>query len=171
MAEGTVAPSELPDKRAVIAALRAALDHSLRAMSSAARDAAAAATHEESRAEGDKDTRATEQSYIARGQAMRAEAIGEELGRLDAATFGDLAEGAPVRVGALVAVRSAAGDTRAFLVAPFGAGTQVRVAERDVTVVSPSAPVGSALLGKAAGDEVELPGRGGAQVWIVERVL
>lgn len=170
MARGSGAASELPDKRAVIDALRDALEHSLRAMSSAARDAAAAATHEESRAEGDKDTRATEQSYIARGQAMRAEAIGEELGRLDAATFADLAPGSPVRVGALVAVQSSGSGTRVFFVAPFGAGTHVRVAADDVTVVSPSAPVGSALLGKEEGDEVELPGRGGVRTWTIARV-
>src|SRR5690606_17653583 len=70
-------PMALPDKQAVRDALRAALAKALEAMAEAARQTREGAVHEESRAEGDKDMRSTEQSYLARGQAMRAEALAE----------------------------------------------------------------------------------------------
>lgn len=139
-------------------------------MASAARETAAGATHEESRAEGDKDTRATEQSYIARGQAMRVEALAEELARLDTAPLEALPRGAAIRAGALVALEGEGGEVRAHLVVAFGAGTELEVDGRRITVVSPSAPAGRALLGKCEGDEVELPGRGGPRTWTIARV-
>ena len=60
------------DKQQLLAALVAQLDGQVDGMSRRAREAAASATHEESRPENDKDTRAIEESYLARGQAKRA---------------------------------------------------------------------------------------------------
>jgi len=59
----------LPNKKSVRDALRASIAKALESMSEAARQTREGATHEESRAEGDKDMRSTEQSYLARGQA------------------------------------------------------------------------------------------------------
>ena len=62
----------LPDKMRVRAHLIAALERALAAMTHSAEQTRSGVVHEDSRAEGDKDMRSTEQSYIARGQAMRA---------------------------------------------------------------------------------------------------
>ena len=76
----------LPDKTAVREALEAALERALETMVNAARTTREGAIHEDSRAEGDKDMRSTEQSYLARGQAMRVEELAEQLQRLRTAT-------------------------------------------------------------------------------------
>src|SRR3954469_18602595 len=94
----------LPDKTAVRHALEAALERALETMANAARTTREGAIHEDSRAEGDKDMRSTEQSYLARGQAMRVEDIAEQLQRLRATTFAAFDTGAAVAIGALVLV-------------------------------------------------------------------
>jgi hypothetical protein len=47
------------------------LEGTLAGLERAHADARAGATHEEAKPENDKDTRALEQSYLARGQAIR----------------------------------------------------------------------------------------------------
>ena len=159
----------LPSKAAVKAALRAVLAEALRVMAAAAEDARKGATHEESRAEGDKDMRSTEQSYLARGQAMRAEEIGEHLARLDALELGAVGPQSSIAAGALVRV-IVDDEPRVFFVVPWGGGTELTVDGTKVTVVTPSSPVGAALLGKRAGDGFELRMRGAMREWEIVAV-
>lgn len=160
---------QLPDKRAVREALRRALEGALEAMAAAAAETRAGAVHEESRAEGDKDMRSTEQSYLARGQAMRAEALAEELARLERLEARAYGEGDPIGPDALVLV-CVDDEPRAFYLVPFGGGTELDVGGARVTVVTPSSPVGAALLGRRAGDDFELAARGALREWVVEAV-
>ncbi|HWZ89090.1 MAG TPA: hypothetical protein VNW92_09580, partial [Polyangiaceae bacterium] len=60
-----------PDKARILSLLRARVAADLATMSAAQRAVVVGATHEENRPENDKDTRALEQSYLARGQAQR----------------------------------------------------------------------------------------------------
>lgn len=160
----------LPPKAAVRAALEAALEASFAAMVAAAAQTREGAVHEESRAEGDKDMRSTEQSYLARGQAMRAEELGEELERLR--RLEPRAYGPDDAIGpdALVLVSVDDEETRAFYVVPYGGGTALDVQGARVTVVTPSSPVGRALVGRREGDDFELVTRGQRREWVVERV-
>lgn len=159
----------LPDKRAVREALRASMQSALEAIAASAADAREGAVHEESRAEGDKDMRSTEQSYLARGQAMRAEELAEEIARFASmeprAYGGDDAIGP----GALVAV-TVDDEERVFYLVPCGGGTELDVGGVRVTVVTPSSPVGNALVGRRAGDDFELSARGKVREWIVEAI-
>lgn len=85
----------------------------------------------------------------AEGMARRIEA---EVARLDRerVALGELGPGGPeVGAGSLVTL----GDGRRVLVAPGGAGQLID----GVRVVSPTSPLGCALRGLEAGDEVELP--------------
>ena len=111
------------------------------------------ATHEEAKPENDKDTRALEQSYLARGEAARVEEMREGLAAAKAMVVRAFALGEPVAVGALVATEQH-GATTVLLLAPSGGGT--RLATGAVQVVTPQSPLGRALLGKRAGDEFEL---------------
>jgi len=113
----------------------------------------AGATHAEAKPENDKDTRALEQQYLARGQAMRAEAVREGLAAVKIMTVEDFASGHPVGVGALVTVEEV-GKTQRYLIAMHGGG--VRLAEGAVLVVTPKSPLGEVLVGKQAGDVCEL---------------
>ncbi len=113
-----------------------------------------AATHEEAKPENDKDTRALEQSYLARGQAKRIEELRAGVAALEGMRLVDPGEGAVAALGALVELSSESGDTMTVFVAPCGGGS--KLAGGTVQVVTPHSPLGRALLGKRRGDECEV---------------
>lgn len=159
----------LPDKHEVARVLLEALKASVEAMARSAEDDRRGATHAENRQEGLKDMRATEQSYIARGKAMRAEELADELGRFEHMSLPTLGEDDAIRAGALVHLTVDDEDRVVFLV-PLAAGTTVEVGGVRVTVVTPSSPIGRALLGKQAGDDFELRVGGRVREHVVEQV-
>lgn len=159
----------LPDKVAVRAALLASLRASLEAMAHAAAQTREGAVHEEARAEGDKDMRATEQSYLARGQAMRAEELAEQVHRLEATPLPRFGEGDAIAPGALV--RALVEDEpRVLFVVEQGGGTELEVAGTRVTVITPGSPVGRALVGRRVGEDLELRTRGAVREWVVDAI-
>jgi len=115
------------------------------------------ATHEEARPENDKDTRALEQSYLARGQAQRVEQLRSELAAVLALKPRNFPDGAPIALGAVVVAEEDAA-LRTLFIAPARGGSELPGA---VQVVTPTSPLGRALIGKSAGDlcEVRLPQR------------
>ncbi len=125
------------------------------------------ATHEEAKPENDKDTRALEQSYLARGQARRASELRGAVADVGAMALRDFGDGAPAAIGAIV-VASEDDEERAYFLAPHGGGT--RLAGGSVQVVTPEAPLGRALLGKHAGDECEIRLAGKTRTLVIERV-
>jgi transcription elongation GreA/GreB family factor len=148
------------DKTALVTAVRDALATDLASMRKAVGDTRAAATHEEAKPENDKDTRALELSYLARGQAARVvelQQAEEKVGRMVVRSFD--ADGARIALTALVAVEID-GARQLYFVAPYGGGLRVRIAtgagDADVLVVTPESPVGKQLLGKIVGDEFVL---------------
>lgn len=126
------------------------------------------ATHEEAKPENDKDTRALEQSYLARGQAKRIEELRAGIAALEGMRSGAFPEGAGVALGAVVELSEEAGDTVVFI-APCGGGS--RLASGTVQVVTPPSPLGRGLLGKHAGDDCEVAIGGKTRSLTVVRVL
>jgi transcription elongation GreA/GreB family factor len=112
-----------------------------------------AATHEEAKPENDKDTRALEQSYLARGQAKRIDELRAGIAALEGVRASAYPEGAAIALGAVVELSDDTGDRTVF-VAPCGGGS--RLASGAVQVVTPRSPLGRALLGKRQGDECEV---------------
>ena len=147
----------------LLAALEAALDAAARAHGAAIEGA----THAESRAENDKDTRALEQSYVARGQARRVEELRAAVAAVQAMAPRAFGAGDPIAAGALV-VAGEDGDERRFFVAPDGGGTLL--AGGAVQVVTPRSPLGRALCGKRAGDDVEVAIAGRTRALEIVRV-
>ena len=146
-------------------ALRTQIASELEAVERVAAAARAEATGEETKQEGKYDTRATEASYLARGQAWRI----ADLRRLKAwfdRQDPDEARPNRVAVGSLVRV---AGHREGWLfVAPTG-GPQAMVAGEPVRVISPEGPLGHALLSLEPGDafEIETP-QGTVEYEVVE---
>lgn len=159
----------LPDKRAVRDALLASMHAALSAIAHSAKDAADGATHEENRSEGDKDMRATEQSYIARGQAMRAEELAEQVHRLESLEPRAFVEDDAIAPGALVRVL-VEGAPRVFFVVPWGGGTEVEVGATTVLVITPASPVGRALVGRKVGEDFELAVKGALREWEIDAI-
>jgi transcription elongation GreA/GreB family factor len=125
----------------------------LDALTFAQRETQAGATHAEAKSEGDKDTRAIEQEYLARGQAKRVEELRASLAALSLVDPRPLKPADAVASGALVTVEEN-GEQRRFFMAPEGGGT--RLAGGRVQVVTPKSPLGEALLGARAGDDCQV---------------
>jgi transcription elongation GreA/GreB family factor len=138
--------------------LRLLLEHvgaDLQVMSAAQRAVVDGATHEENKPENDKDTRALEQSYLARGQAQRVVELQGQLNQLKALELRDFSKGTAVALGALVALEDDR-ETVYYFLAPAGGGVRLTVAGREVRVVTPQSPIGQALIGKRQGDDLDL---------------
>ncbi|MBL8913617.1 MAG: GreA/GreB family elongation factor [Archangium sp.] len=138
-------------KKALKSELTAILEKTLEGLEAAHADTREAATHPEAKPENDKDTRALEQSYLARGQAMRIEALKAGLSAVGAMS---LAATTTAKAGALIEVEDEDAQTVRYYLAPEGGGT--KLAKNSVQVVTPVSPLGAALMGKREGDEVEL---------------
>ncbi|MCB9629154.1 MAG: GreA/GreB family elongation factor [Sandaracinaceae bacterium] len=164
--------AQLPDKQAVIAALRAELEGRIARAAARAEQARADATHEEARAENDKDTRGLETSYLARGQAQRAEELVEALHRVRLLAPRSYGEDDPIGLGALVCAELEDGEARTFFLLDVAGGTEVTLdpSAPPVWVVSPSSPVGRALVGRLVGDEVTIARAGAPRTYDIVAV-
>ena len=146
-----------PDKHSLVTGLRARIEEDLETVERRQADTAAGATHEENRAEHAKDTRATEDSYLARGLAERVAELRRALEALGSAPIRDFADDEAIAVGALVTVAAESEDGDAqeehWLLVPGAAGIEIQLDDRTVRAVTPVSPLGQALLGLEVGDE------------------
>lgn len=151
----------------ILAELRAALALQIGA-AQLARDEA---TSEESRAENQYDTHSLEAGYLAEGQARQAAEIEDSITVISALPLPDFAPGAPIALGALAEIHDARGGAAWYFLCPRAGGLELPFAERTVLVVTPQSPLGRQLLGRKAGDAVQLPGRAPAVVSRIVTVL
>lgn len=154
------------DKHELLRELKAQLSAELERGRRRALDAAEGATHEENRAEGDKDMRATEASYVARGQAQRVQELDAALTRLNAMPILEFAADARIQCSAVVLLEHAGRRTRYFLVSAAG-GHKLLCTGAEIQTLTTQSPLGSALLGLSVGDEAELEGAGAPRVYRV----
>ena len=157
----------LPDKQRVHQALLDKLAQDLTAAAVTAEATRKDATHAEAKPENDKDTRALEQSYLARGQAMRAEQLAEEREVLRFMPLPQLSADAAAQSGALVELEDEDGATRLLFMAPHAGGTELSVEGMSVLVVTPISPLGAAILGRTIGDDVTLSVRGKRRNYVI----
>ena len=156
------------DKSRLRASLVAHVRNELEAITESHRGTTRGATHEESRPENDKDTRALESTYLARGLAMRAEQLGEDLALLERFQVRAFTEDDPLALAALARVEDDDAE-RVYFLAPAGAGTKLSVDALEITVLTPSSPLGRVLLGKRLDDDVEFRSpQGRRQLCVVE---
>jgi transcription elongation GreA/GreB family factor len=144
------------DKPQLKQSIIAALENNLAIAQAATRTAIEAATDEETVPEHKYDTLALEASYLAHGQAMRVQQCEEELSMLRAMVVQDTGAEAVVRLGSLVTAVDEEDAEHYFFLAPCAGGLQVQQDGQLVRLITPQAPIGRALQGKLAGDEVEL---------------
>jgi transcription elongation GreA/GreB family factor len=158
-----------PDKRRVLDSVIVRMQELAAQMAQHAESTREGATHAEAKPENDKDTRALEQSYLARGQAMRAEEIVEQVQVLRFLTLPTFGERNPIAAGALVEIESE-DQVRCVFMLPHGGGVEVSVDGLDIQVVTPVSPLGKALLGRSVGDDFELRLRAQKREYVIARV-
>jgi hypothetical protein len=114
------------------------------------------ATSEENKAENQYDTRGLEASYLAAGQAERAEELAEALRIFKLVDFSDFPINSPIRVGALVEA-DFEGERAYYLLAPSGGGMTCDYDGCEITVLANPAPLFRKLSGLKAGAKVTQP--------------
>lgn len=152
------------DKRAVLQALVERLSGEVARAKAHALDAAEGATHEDNRAEGDKDMRSTEASYIARGHAQRTAQLEHALSRLSHLEVVDFEPTDEIKGTALVELEHNKRRSIYFLL-PVAGGEQITVEGVAIQSLTLSSPLGSALLGQGVGDEVEIESPQGVRLY------
>jgi transcription elongation GreA/GreB family factor len=143
------------DKTEILRLLRESVSADLTTMSAAQRAVVDGATHEENRPENDKDTRALEQSYLARGQAQRVVELQDALNKLKALELREFLPGSAIGLSALVTVDDGR-ELVHYFIAPAGGGMRVSSGGVEVRIVTPQAPIAQALLGKYQGDDLDV---------------
>jgi transcription elongation GreA/GreB family factor len=111
------------------------------------------ATHEEAKPENDKDTRALEQSYLARGQAQRLVELKEAIAAVQLIPIGIQDRDSRCALGSVVQVEDE-GHTQSYWIASAGGGT--RLAQGSIQVLTPQSPLGRALVGSSLDDDCEV---------------
>ena len=160
---------QLMDKRRLVETIQTHLAEELATLVQAAKAAHEAATHEESRAEDAHDTRGIEASYLAGAQAQRAAELKSLILMWKFLPLRDFGPDDVACPAALVELEH--GKTRAFyFIAPQGGGLVTRIDGQPVQVITPNSPMGEAILGKKAGDTVEIETRSSTRTYRVVSV-
>lgn len=121
----------------------------------AARRAHEAATHDECQPDNKYDTTALEASYIAQGQANRAQEIKLALDAYRNLTLLDFDDETPIRLTALITLEDEAGNQRRLFLGPHAGGMKISAPEGEIVVITPSSPLGRNLIGRQLDDELQ----------------
>ncbi|MBQ4832294.1 GreA/GreB family elongation factor [Pseudoalteromonas sp. MMG010] len=157
------------NKSHVIEHLKFALETQLNNAKQAAQAAHDAATHEESVAETQYDTLGLEAAYLAQGQAERVNDCYSSIKQFESCFKEPCSN--KVTVGSLVCLEQDHAPHKWFFLGPASGGLSVQVKNNTIHVVTPSAPMGIALLNKMQDDEITLTLAGVAQHYIVDTIL
>jgi transcription elongation GreA/GreB family factor len=137
----------------------------------AAQTAYETATHEENIAENKYDTLGLEASYLAAGQARRVEEIRQSLLLYQKLLLTPFNESKGIQSGDLITLENHLGVEQYLFLGPDAAGLKIQHGEQVITVITSRAPLGQTLLGKQAGDELEITVNGSRQTFEVTQIL
>jgi hypothetical protein len=142
------------NKKLILNKIIVLLKEDLKILTEAARTAHAAATHEECVPDNKYDTTGLEASYVAQGQANRAQDIRRALDTYKAMVLRSFDEETPIRLTALVSLEDGNGNGRKIFLGPEAGGLKLIDGDAEYIVITPESPLGKALLGKVCDDEV-----------------
>jgi transcription elongation GreA/GreB family factor len=134
------------------------LTHDLAVQFNAALTAHEASTHEENIPDNKYETLALEASYVAQGQANRAQEIRRALEAYKQLTLGKFDDGSAIGLTALVTLAGSESTTRTFFIGPLEGGMKLidDLTGIEIMVITPASPLGRDLIGMGVGDMVRL---------------
>ena len=142
------------DKIQIFQLIVAQLTRDLAVQLKAAITAHKASTDSENIPDNKYETLALEASYVAQGQANRAQELKRALEAYKQLTLLPFEDDSPIRLTALVSLAGDDGVTRTVFIGPLEGGMKVTVGQSEVVVITPASPLGRSLIGKTAGDVV-----------------
>ena len=142
-----------PAKELVVDQLLQSVQEELSSMESLAEMARDEATNSETKSEGKYDTRATEASYLARGQAWRIAELRKLVAWLASDIPRQVLSEPVVQVGAMVLIDGPRKEWT--FVAPIG-GKEAKIGDHTVRVISMASPLGSAMVELEVDDVFEV---------------
>ena len=132
------------------------LSHDLGIQYNAALTAHEASTHEENIPDNKYETLALEASYLAQGQANRAQELRRALEAYKQLALQVFDDSSAIGLTALVTLAGDDGTTRTVFIGPLEGGLKVVCQRAEVVVITPASPLGRDLIGKCAGDQVRI---------------
>ena len=142
-------------KEQIIQHIITALSADLTLFAAASKTAHEAATHAECLPDNKYDTTALEASYIAQGQANRAQEIRIAVESYRTLTLHAFDDNTPIRLTALVTLEDDEGNLRRLFLGPQAGGMKIADGDGEIVVITPGSPLGRSLLGLRTGDEVK----------------
>jgi len=158
------------DKSKIVAQVLQHLEAELNGITEAAKDSFDGATDEQSKAEGQFDTRALESSYLAEGQARHAADLKEAMSVYQNLELRPFEPQEPIALTAVVSLEQRGRDYLYF-VGPRDGGHTVEVDGTEVMVITPHSPIGQTLLGKTVGSVVRFGTNGTTREATIKQVL
>ncbi len=122
----------------------------------AALQAYTTATHKENIAENKYDTLGLEAAYLAQGQHKRVTECQKDLAAFKGLTAKTFSPDSPISLGALVLLGDEDNASQYVFLGSGAGGLKLTYEEKEITLITPSAPLGKALLGLYSGDEAKI---------------
>jgi len=125
-------------------------------LSTAAKTAHEASIHEENIPDNKYDTLSLEASYVAQGQANRAQQLKRALHAYRTLNLQRFGPDQAIRLTALVTLEARDGETRLLFIGPQEGGLKLTLDGEEILVITAGSPLGNDLIGKQVGDVVHL---------------
>ena len=143
------------NKSEIVQTFIIAIESELAILKTAAKDTANYATDPENKPENKYDTRGLEASYLAGAQAQRVAEMQDVLLCFKSPALKNFPDGSVVAITALVEVVLNE-KTNYLLIMPLGGGQTIKFLNQTIQVVTPTSPLGKALIGQSVGELITI---------------
>ncbi|MBC8211504.1 MAG: GreA/GreB family elongation factor [Gammaproteobacteria bacterium] len=114
------------------------------------------ATHAENVADNKYDTLGLEASYLAQGQAKRVANCEANLAIFARLKITHFTSQTAISLGALIYLMDDKGSEQVLFLAPVSGGVKINFSGLNITLITPSAPLGKKLMGCYVDDKIEI---------------
>lgn len=140
------------DKHKLVQSFISQLETELATLEASIKATREEATHEESKPENEYDTRALETGYLVKAQSKRILDAKEMLSALKHMNLKVFSDEMPIESSALIELQFQ-NKLHWFLYLPTGGGATLEFEGTKIQVLTPTSPLGEALLGLKVGDD------------------